>query len=112
MSDEFSLDGFQIVHMRSDGILLERRKLLGLTQKQVAERANVPFQSYQRFESGERKLERASFQIACRIIEALEMNVSDYYHGRYVLGEPLVDSEDGLRYQSTGILVDEDISED
>jgi len=112
MIEEFSLDGFQTVHMTTDGILYERRKVLGLTQKQVAEIAKVPFQSYQRFESGERKLETASFKLACRVIEALGMNVSDFYHGKYVLGEPVTESPEGLRYKSTGTLVDAEPSEE
>ena len=109
--ETISLDGFQTVHIKSKGILYERRKVLGLTQKQVAERAKVPFQSYHRFESGERKLESASFQLACRILEALEMDIADFYHGKYVLGEPLMESPEGLRYKSTGRLVDEEIDE-
>ncbi len=61
-------------------ILRESRTLLGLTQRQVAERANIPLQNYQRFECGERDICSASFTIACRVIEALEMNISDFYH--------------------------------
>ena len=90
--ENISLDGFQFVYLNDDGILHERRVILGLTQKQVAEKANIPLQSYQRFESGARNIETASFQIACRVIESLEMNISDYFHGEYVRGEKLFDS--------------------
>ncbi|MEA4950221.1 MAG: helix-turn-helix transcriptional regulator [Petrimonas sp.] len=90
--ENISLDGFQFVYLNDDGILHERRVILGLTQKQVAEKANIPLQSYQRFESGARNIKTASFQIACRVIEALEMNISDYFHGEYVRGEKLFDS--------------------
>ena len=54
--EEFSLDGFSLVSMDPKGMLRERRVILGLTQKQVAEKANIPMQSYQRFESGERNI--------------------------------------------------------
>ena len=107
----FNLDGFQMVHMEERNILRERRVVLGLTQKQVAERAKIPLQSYQRFESGERNIMTASFQMACRVIEALGMNVSDFYHGEYVLGEEIFDSKEGIRYKKTGKLINEDVTD-
>lgn len=110
MSD-FSLDGFQMVHMEERNILRERRVILGLTQKQVAENAKIPLQSYQRFESGERNIMTASFQMACRVIEALGMNISDFYHGEYVLGEEIFDSKEGVRYKKTGKLINEDVTD-
>ena len=108
---EFSLDGFQIVHMEERNILRERRIILGLTQKQIAEKARIPLQSYQRFESGERNIMTASFQMACRVIEALGMNISEFYHGEYVIGEEVFDSKEGLRYKKTGKLVNEEVTE-
>ena len=107
----FNLDGFQMVHMEERNILRERRVVLGLTQKQVAEKAKIPFQSYQRFESGERNIMTASFQMACRVIEALGMNISDFYHGEYVLGEEIFDSKEGIRYKKTGKLINEDVTD-
>ena len=109
--ENFSLDGFQLIHPNDDGILHERRVILGLTQKQVAEKAKIPLQSYQRFESGDRNIKTASFQVACRVIEALEMSISDFYHGEYILGEKLLDSKEGLRYEKTGKLITEDVVE-
>ena len=108
---KFSLDGFQLVHFDNKSILQERRVILGMTQKHVAEKAKIPLQSYQRFESGDRNIQSASFQIVCRVIEALEMNISDFYHGEYVLGEKLLDSKEGLRYEKTGKLITEDVVE-
>lgn len=107
----FNLDGFQMVHMEERNILRERRVVLGLTQKQVAEKAKIPLQSYQRFESGERNIMTASFQMACRVIEALGMNVSDFYHGEYILGEEIFDSKEGIRYKKTGKLINEDVTD-
>lgn len=108
---EFSLEGFQLVHMEERNILRERRVILGLTQKQVAEKAKIPLQSYQRFESGERNIMTASFQMACRVIEALGMNVSDFYHGEYAFGEEIFDSKEGIRYKKTGKLINEDVTD-
>lgn len=107
----FNLDGFQMIHMEERNILRERRVILGLTQKQVAEKAKIPFQSYQRFESGERNIMTASFQMACRVIEALGMNILDFYHGEYVLGEEIFDSKEGIRYKKTGKLINEDVAD-
>ena len=109
--ENFSLDGFQVAHLKNDGVLRERRVILDLTQMQVAEKAKIPLQSYQRFESGNRDIRTASFQIVCRVVEALEMNISDFYHGEYVLGEKLLSSKEGLRYEKTGKLITEDVVE-
>ena len=109
--ENFSLDGFQVAHLKNDGVLRERRVILSLTQMQVAEKAKIPLQSYQRFESGNRDIRTASFQIVCRVVEALEMNISDFYHGEYVLGEKLLSSKEGLRYEKTGKLITEDVVE-
>ena len=107
--ENFSLDGFQVAHLKNDGVLRERRVILGLTQMQVAEKAKISLQSYQRFESGDRNIQSASFRIVCRVIEALEMNISDFYHGEYVFGERVFSSKEGLRYEKTGKLTTEDV---
>lgn len=109
--ETFDLSGFQLCHVedKPHNILREKRVILGLTQKQVAERAKVVLQQYQKFESGERNIMTCSFQLACRIIEALEMNISDFYHGEYALGEEIYNSPEGLRYAKTGKLIDEDV---
>ena len=102
-------DGYRLAHFKNDGLLRERRVILGLTQMQVAEKAKIPLQSYQRFESGDRNIQSASFRIVCRVIEALEMNISDFYHGEYVFGEKVYSSKEGLRYEKTGKLTTEDV---
>ena len=68
-------------------ILWKRRVSLGLTQQKVAERAGIRLQQYQKLESGERNIMTASFQLACRVIEALGMDPTKYFHGEYVIGE-------------------------
>lgn len=84
-----NFDDFQFVHIDDNqhSVLKEKRLTLRLTQQQVADRAKVALPQYQKFESGEHNIMTASFQLACRVIEALEMNVSDFYHGEYVLGQ-------------------------
>ena len=106
-----SLDGARYVHTSSKSILFEQRVILGLTQQAVADRAHIPLQSYQAFESGKRDIFNASFRIACKVLEALEMNIVDFYHGKYFIGEEVFDSKEGLRYKKSGRLVDEDVTE-
>ncbi len=108
------LSGFQMCHVDSDmhSVLREKRVVLGLTQQQLADRANVVLQQYQKFESGERNIMTCSFQIACRIIEALEMDITDFYHGEYTIGEEVVMSKKGLRYRKSGRLISDNIEEE
>lgn len=106
---EFSLDGFSFIHMEEKNVLRERRVILGLTQKEVAEKAKIPMQSYQRFESGERNIMTASFQMTCRVLQALELDITKFYNGDYAIGEEIYESKEGLRYKKTGKLVEEDV---
>ena len=95
--------------VKIEDVLKEKRLILGFTQTQVAKKANTSLRSYQRFESGERNLLTSSFDTACQIIEALGMNISDFYHGEYSFGEEIYFSEEGLRYKKTGELVNKDL---
>ena len=63
-----------------DGFLKAQRLRLGLTQKQVADKAGILLQHYQKFEGGERNLRTASFDLACRVLEALEVDIVKYFH--------------------------------
>lgn len=51
-----------------------QREALGLTQQQVADKAHINIQQYQRYESGERSLASASFRIGVSICKALDVN--------------------------------------
>ena len=65
----------------------EIEALLRMTQQEVADQANITLRQYQRLESGERNILTCSFGLACRVIEALDMDVSKFYHGDYCLEE-------------------------
>lgn len=103
--------GFQMAHFdgKNNGLLREKRVIQNLTQQEVADRAGIKLQQYQKLESGERNIKRASFDLACRVIEALGMNISDFYHDKYVLGEEIYLDEEGLKYAKTGRLVSDDV---
>lgn len=74
-------------HRESCKILKERRTALGLTQKQVADRAGIKWPQYQKFELGTRDIMNASYELASRVILALEMDIADFYHGEYTKGQ-------------------------
>ena len=82
-----------------------------MTQQQVADRAGIILQQYQKLESGERDIMTSSFRTACKVIEALEMDITDFYHGEYTIGEEVYPSAEGLRYQKTGRLTNEGAAE-
>ena len=59
------------------GILYKQREALGLTQQAVADAAKINIRQYQRYESGERSLDSASFRIGVGICRALKINPFD-----------------------------------
>lgn len=65
------------VILESD-VLRNAREGLGLSVRQVAEKANVSLRQYQRFETGERSLSSSSFVIARRVLEALGLDVASF----------------------------------
>lgn len=112
--ENIDLTGYQLCHVDDDmhSVLYEQRIVHRLTQKQVAERAGITLQQYQKFESGARNIMTSSFRIACRVIEALELDISAFYHGEYVLGEEVYVVGRKLYYKKTGRPVDEDVKDE
>ena len=53
---------------------------------------------------------RVILGLACRVIEALGMDITDFYHGMYAFGEEVYSSPEGLRYKKTGKLTSEDVN--
>lgn len=66
------------------------------------DKAKIVLQQYQKFESGERSIMNCSFEIACRVIKALGMNISDFYRGKYVFGAEVYEKNGEVCYKSTG----------
>ena len=98
---KFSFNGYCLAHIKVNSILREKRLVLGLTQQQVADKAKINYRQYQKFESGERNIMTASFQLTCRVIKALNMDIEKFYNGDYTLGELLSETPNGLVYAST-----------
>ncbi|GHU58393.1 hypothetical protein AGMMS49975_24960 [Clostridia bacterium] len=74
--------GLQIVRFEHN-VLQNARAKLGLTQQQVADKANILLRQYQRFENGERELSSSSFNIAARVLNALDLDLSAFDRGDY-----------------------------
>jgi len=71
-------------------ILRTARKELGLTQQQVADKANINQRQYQMFESGTRDLINASFRIAMAVCESLEIEPEKLYrNAKYSISDYL-----------------------
>lgn len=60
-------------------LLKARRRELGLTQIQIAERAGIKYQHYQGFENGQRSMMTATFVVVCKVLEALELDIAEFY---------------------------------
>lgn len=59
------------------------RKYKQLTQQQVADKANINYRQYQKFERGERDVMNGSFKLVCRLLNALEIDINKFYQGNY-----------------------------
>ena len=56
-----------------------RRHAMGLTQKQIAEKAGISPQLYQYFESGKRSLKTCSFDTTCRVVAAFDYDIGEFF---------------------------------
>ena len=95
----------ELARVEEKSILKDYRHQLGLTQQQVANKARIQLRQYQKFEMGERNLSSSSFDIACRVIEALGLDPTTYHHGGYVCGDEVEFSPEGLRRAVDGVLL-------
>ena len=75
--------GWRTCRVEDKDVLRDFREKLGLTQQQVADKAEIGIRQYQKFESGERRISSSSFRIACAVIMALELDITKFYKGEY-----------------------------
>ncbi|PWE18673.1 transcriptional regulator [Marinicauda salina] len=73
--------------------LRRRRRLLGLTQQQLAESVGIRFQQIQKYECG---ANRVSASRLFELAEALDVPVQYFYEGLQSSGEPAATSEEAL----------------
>lgn len=73
--------------------LRRRRRLLGLTQSQLADAVGIRFQQVQKYECG---ANRVSASRLFELAEALDVPVQYFYEGIQGRGEPVLPSEETL----------------
>ncbi len=59
-------------------VLKMQRQKFGIIQQTVADRCNINYSQYQKFESGSRDIMQASFVIAFRILTFLQINIDAF----------------------------------
>lgn len=110
-----SLAGYRLGHLDSKkpGIILrEQRVTKNMTQAQVANKAGITLQQYQKFESDARNIRTASFQLACRVLKALNMDIEQFFDGAYSIGEEIYCENGKLKYAKTGRAVTSDVTQE
>ncbi len=78
--------------MPARAILIEQREKLGLTQEQVAAKAGIKLEQYQRYESHESAFSNTSLRIANAVLTVLELDPTDFSKGKYSL-EPIDEND-------------------
>jgi len=82
------------------GILIGQREKLGLTQEEVAKKAGIKLEQYQKYEShGGREFSSSSMRIVNAVLTALELDPTAFANGEYSF-EPL--PEDDPLYKLQG----------
>ena len=81
------------VYVPERGILIGQREKLGLTQEEVAAKAGIKLEQYQKYESHEgREFSSSSFRIVHAVLEALELDTTAFNRGEYSF-EPLPEND-------------------
>ena len=85
-----------------------RRNQLGLTQQEVADRAEIQLKEYQRIEMGIRNIHRVNFRTGYNVLRVLQIDIDKYMNGEYLVKELLYRGFDGRLYHiETGEPIEE-----
>jgi len=84
-----------------NGMLIGQREKLGLTQEEVAQRAGIKLEQYQRYEQCGVNISSSSCRIVHAVLKALELDTTTFDKGGYVF-KPL--PEDDPLYEILGKL--------
>lgn len=76
--DQVEINDFELVKTGST-IIREHREDLGMTQQQVANKVGITVRQYQRYESGEKSIYSASFQIGVRLFKILRLEIKEFF---------------------------------
>ena len=66
-------------------MLIKQREKLGLSQEEVAKKAGIKLEQYQRYEQVGVNISSASLRIVYAVLTALELDTSAFDRGEYVL---------------------------
>ena len=81
-----------LVMVPERGILIGQREKLGLTQEEVAQKAGIKLEQYQKYEGHEYNLSSSSFRIVHAVLSALNLDITAFNKGEYCLEEIPKDS--------------------
>lgn len=65
------------------GMLISQREKLGLSQEDVAKKAGIKLEQYQRYENTESGFSSSSMRIVNAVLTALELDPTSYAKGQY-----------------------------
>lgn len=75
-----------------NGMLICQRKKLGLSQEDVAEKAGIKLEQYQRYEEIGANISSSSMRIVNAVLTALELDPTAFANGEYSF-EPLPEDD-------------------
>ena len=81
-----------MVFVPDRGILIGQREKLGMSQEEVATKAGIKLEQYQKYESQKSRFSSSSLRIVNAVLTALELDSTAYANGDYVL-EPLPEDD-------------------
>ena len=64
-------------------LLKKQREKLGLSQEEVAVKAGIKLEQYQKFESGDRRISSSTLRIVHAVLMALELDTTAFDKGEY-----------------------------
>jgi len=83
--------GFQIL-VTERGMLIGQREKLGLSQEEVAAKAGIKLEQYQKYESHDGHFSSSSMRIVNAVLTALDLDPTAFANGDYAY-EPLPEDD-------------------
>ena len=70
------------------GMLIKQREKLGMSQEEVAAKAGIKLEQYQKYESHDSRFSSSSLRIVNAVLTALDLDPTAYANGEYAF-EPV-----------------------
>lgn len=94
-----NMDSDWMLMVPEHSMLRGQRGKLGLSQEEVANKAGIKLEQYQKFESGERDISSSTFRIVNAVLTALELDISAFDKGEYSF-EPVPEDDPIYKYRN------------